>query len=112
MTCQRCGATYTSLVCPDCIERACRVSSMRQQPEYLEKVRAGTFDFILARFQNHKPHVQLFGDPNRSFCGISLTNSPRRTRCAYWEFVSASVCSQCAQIIAEILETTTEAPPR
>jgi len=110
VTCPRCGTEYKTLACPDCVERAGRVAAMRQQPEYLEKVRAGTYDLILARFQNHKPHVQLFGDPNRAFCGISLTNSPRRTRCGWWEFASASaVCSQCTQIIGEILKPPVEA---
>jgi len=109
LTCAKCGTTYRTLFCPACLERISREEALRAQPEYLEKVRAGTYDLILARFQSHKPHVQLFGDPNRAFCGVSLTNSPRRTRCAWWEFVSDSVCSQCAQAIAGILKIPLEA---
>jgi hypothetical protein len=101
--CPDCGTEYKTLVCRDCIDRIARAALLRSQPHYLEKVRAGAFDFILARFRNHKPHIQLFNDPNRAFCGVSLTNTPRRSKCPFASLTPDSACSQCFQVVTDLL---------
>jgi hypothetical protein len=101
-TCRRCGTSYDTLACPLCIERFSREESLRQQPHYLEKTRSGTYDYLLATYQQHKPHVQLFGNPNQAFCGISLSNMPRRTKCSFYAFNPDDICSECVKVIVAL----------
>jgi len=108
MTCPRCGTEFKTIACPACLERASREAVMRAQPDWITKARTGQCDFILARFQQHKPHVQLFGDPNHAFCGQPLAEF-KRTKLPYVGLTPDAVCPQCFRIVAGILKTTVEA---
>jgi hypothetical protein len=107
MTCPKCGATYNTLACPDCTERINRDASLRRQPPYLAKVVTGERKLILARKQQRKPHVQLDGDPARAFCGEPL-ESVTRVSADYNLMIIQTVCPQCAQVMADLMNTTVE----
>jgi hypothetical protein len=108
MICTRCGATYVTIVCPDCIERVNRESMLRRQPPFLARAFTGQLDLILVRKQQHKPHVQLYGDEARAFCGEPLTGGTRNS-VAYNLMAIDSICRQCATVIADLMNTTVEA---
>jgi hypothetical protein len=108
MICPRCGATYNTLVCPVCTERRNREAVMRVQPTFLAKAFAGQFDLTLVRKQHHKPHVQLFGDADRGFCGEPLVGG-HRAAIAYNLLLVDSICPLCAGVIANLMNTTVDA---
>lgn len=105
MTCSRCGAIYNTLVCPACTERVNRESILRGQPPYLARAFAGEFDLILCRKEKRKPHVQMFGDERHAFCGESLAEG-RRTKISTNVLLIDSICEPCAQVIADLMQTT------
>jgi hypothetical protein len=90
------------------VERINRNAILAEQPPYLVRVADRRLDLRLAQKEHRHPHIELFGDPNRAFCGEPLAGGIRRSRAPYSEGLVGAICPQCAEVIAGLMKPAGE----
>ena len=108
MFCAKCHHQHNLLACPRCAEENGRKGYMKQQQMLLPAVLRNGAELTLARRGGSGLfHIQLLGEPLRSFCWEALLPPQRRQYAPLGKLKREEVCARCLHVFDEAVRAVT-----